>query len=305
MIFNSDLVDDLARQRVVLFLGAGVSASAQTQSGTRMLGWEAFLDACRADVAADISAQVRELLDKKDYLLACEVLQRALEERWPEKVRGEYGQKATPSPLHHALIKLRQRFILTTNFDKLIEIALDASDQDSSHYYTVISSIDDKVFKALKDHSGRYVIKIHGTVDDSEGLVFSRSEYIKLAFGNARYSLFLENLLLNYTFLFVGFSMDDPAITSLMEMYALKYELARPHYLISSDSVPQNIIDINKRLRKLNYINYDPVDHHKNLPPLIEALAERADIRRREIYAAAVAHHDTNAVVATQVSPSD
>lgn len=37
--FNSDLVDDLARQKVILFLGAGVSASATTRSGTRMKGW--------------------------------------------------------------------------------------------------------------------------------------------------------------------------------------------------------------------------------------------------------------------------
>jgi hypothetical protein len=42
-MFNTDLVDDLAGEKVVLFLGAGVSASAATASGGKIAGWEAFL----------------------------------------------------------------------------------------------------------------------------------------------------------------------------------------------------------------------------------------------------------------------
>ncbi|MDH8045799.1 SIR2 family protein, partial [Klebsiella pneumoniae] len=72
-----------------------------------------------------------------------------------------------------------------------------------------------------------YIIKIHGSIDDVSNIVFSRSQYIRLAFGNENYSLFLDSLLLNYTFLFVGFSMDDPAITSLMELYAYRYPRSR------------------------------------------------------------------------------
>ncbi|WP_227646137.1 SIR2 family protein, partial [Klebsiella pneumoniae] len=88
-------------------------------------------------------------------------------------------------------------------------------------------------------------------------MVFSRSQYIRLAFGNENYSLFLDSLLLNYTFLFVGFSMDDPAITSLMELYAYRYPRSRPHYIITSSNIPQNIREIHRRLRKLIVIPYN------------------------------------------------
>lgn len=79
--------------------------------------------------------------------------------------------------------------------------------------------------------------------------------------------------------------MDDPAIMSLMEMYSLRYPIARPHYIFVPRPIPQNIIEINKRLRKLVFIDYDPADNHAALPGLINKIAAASDARRREIFA--------------------
>lgn len=284
MLFNADLVDDLARQKVVLFLGAGVSSSAATRAGSPMKGWSAFLnEACR-NIDPLIAAEVSQLVADKDYLLACEILQTVHAEEWPNLVMAEYGQSAEPSPLHRALVLLDQRIILTTNFDKLLEAVWDNKFGNASHYPIVINGIPDKAFGILKDHGRRYIIKIHGTIDDAENVVFSRSQYVKSAFANPSYIGFLDNLLLNYTFLFVGFSMDDPAIISLMENYAFKYPKARPHYIFVPDGKSQRIIDINKRLRKLVSLSYDASNHHERLPQHIEDLAEQMNRRRGELY---------------------
>lgn len=283
--FNADLVDDLARQRVVLFLGAGVTASAVTRSGGRMKGWEAFLRACLSEVGPELKAQIEYLLDRKDFLLACELLQSSIGDRWPNLVRTEFNQMAEPSPLHAALISLAQRIILTTNFDKLIDTCWESKIGAGTHLPVVLNSIEPTIFNLLKDHSNKYLVKIHGSVDNTETLIFSRSEYIRLAFGNIVYSSFLEMLLLNYTFLFVGFSMEDPAIYSLMELYALRYPKARPHYLFAPKGVPDNILEINLRLRKLKIMQYDPSDGHAALPTLVNELAEAAQKRRRELLA--------------------
>jgi len=204
-LINADLIDDLAREKAVLFLGAGVSASAKTSTGGRIADWNSFLSSLCNDVAEPIASQVKALISAKDYLLAGEVLQSALAEGWEGKITEHFGQKATPSHLHAALIALRQRIILTTNFDKLLEVAFEQMDEADTHYPTVIAKMEDDVFRALKDHTRKYIIKIHGTVDDPSSRILSRSEYIRLAFGNSYYSGFLENLLLNYTFLFVAF----------------------------------------------------------------------------------------------------
>ncbi|XBW56795.1 SIR2 family protein [Dickeya fangzhongdai] len=102
---------------------------------------------------------------------------------------------------------------------------------------------------------------------------------MRLAFGNENHSLFLDSLLLNYTFLFVGFSMDDPAITSLMELYAYKYPKSRPHYIITSNKIPQNIRDIHRTLRKLIVIPYDQKNNHEELPKLIETMVGKVDLK--------------------------
>jgi hypothetical protein len=71
-----------------------------------------------------------------------------------------------------------------------------------------------------------------------------------------------------------------------MELYALRYEKARPHYLFAGSDIPQNLIDINRRLRKLQIIQYDGSNNHEKLPGVISSLSEQVYLRRREMLAA-------------------
>lgn len=286
MTFNSDLLRDLAEEKVVLFLGAGVSSSSVIGGEPAFKGWPKFLEDAALSRREDLKTQVVELINAKDYLLACQLLQDDYEDQWQDLVMAEYGKVAEPSRLHKALISLKQRLIITTNFDKLIETSWAQHVPIGSRSFKVIATIDERVFRCLKDYDTPYLIKLHGSVDNTSSLVFSRSEYIKLAFGNNRYASFLDAILLNYTILFVGFSMDDPAISSLMEMYTLNYPDARPHYIFAPEGGRQNIADINKRLRKLSMITYDSRDHHALLPNMIEELALAANEKRREILGA-------------------
>ncbi|AYH47853.1 hypothetical protein B6N31_09255 [Dickeya fangzhongdai] len=279
MIYNEDLINDLSQQKVVLFLGSGVSSSVNLDAVNRFKGWPDFLEDAAKDRNNTLKRQIKNLLKAKDYLLACELLQADYGDTWERKVTEEYGRAAQPSVLHKALISLRQRIILTTNFDKLVESAWASSLADGERHFKVISKVDNDIFKVLKEHDTSYIIKIHGSIDDVSNIVFSRSQYIRLAFGNENYSLFLDSLLLNYTFLFVGFSMDDPAITSLMELYAYKYPKSRPHYIITSNKIPQNIRDIHRTLRKLIVIPYDQKNNHEELPKLIETMVGKVDLK--------------------------
>ncbi len=282
-LFNPDLLTDLAYRKVVLFLGAGVSASAITTTGTKIAGWAAFLQDCTTGVPDPLKSQILVLIGEKDYLLACELLQQHHKDDWIRLVSKEFGQKAQPSALHRAILNLKQRVILTTNFDKLIDIAWSEVANGGTHFPTTITKIDSKIFRILKEHEENYLLKIHGTVDDPDSLIFSRSEYIRMAFGNRDYSNFIDSLLLNYTFLFVGFSMDDPAITSLMEMYALRYPSARPHYIFSPQGMPENIIKIYKDLRKLVVLPYDDANNHEKLPEIISELGRQSWERYRRL----------------------
>lgn len=281
---NADLVDDLARQRVVLFLGSGVSASATTNSGHKIRQWEPFLRHCVTQIEdSSASSLVSSLLDSKDYLLACEVLRRKLGDRWPQLLHEEFAQIAAPSSLHKALIKLDQRIVVTTNFDKMIESSFEQG--GSTHYPKVITRLDPEAFKMLRDDR-RYLVKIHGTIDDEKSFIFTKSEYIERAFENWVYAEFLRVLLSTHTVLFVGFSMSDPAISSLVEQYAFRFPDGRPHYIIQAGPVDPLIIEINRSLRKLYAIEYDPVNSHEQLVFVIDEMFRRMTSRRAELVAA-------------------
>ena len=74
-IYNEDLINDLAQQKVVLFLGAGVSSSVNLDADNRFKGWPTFLEDASNDREPSLKKQIKKLLSSKDYLLACELLQ--------------------------------------------------------------------------------------------------------------------------------------------------------------------------------------------------------------------------------------
>ncbi|GAB3666784.1 SIR2 family protein [Ramlibacter alkalitolerans] len=287
-MINNDLLRDLAEDKVVLFLGAGVSASSLIDDRPAFKGWPEFLAGAAESRESALRDQVKRLIGAKDYLLACQLLQDSYEHEWQELITAEYGKVAQPSRLHDSTISLKQRLVVTTNFDKLLETAWANSISAGARSFKVISAVEEGVFRCLKDYDTPYLIKIHGSVDDTSSMVFSRSEYIKLAFANTRYSNFIDALLLNYTILFIGFSMEDPAISALMELYAFNYPGARPHYIMAPQGGGSNIAEINKRLRKLSMIEYDPVNNHEELPVMIAAMANAAKSKKREILAARI-----------------
>ncbi|MCW0321005.1 SIR2 family NAD-dependent protein deacylase [Pantoea dispersa] len=282
---NDDLIKDLSLKKVVLFIGSGVSSSATLEEKDRFKGWGDFLSAAAQDREEPLRKQIKDLISARDYLLACELLQESYAESWEMKVSEEYGRAASPSKLHKSIISLKQRILITTNFDKLLEDAWSESLANGERHYKVISGINNDSFKVLKDHDTAYLIKIHGSIDDFSKIVFSRSQYIKLAFGNDNYSSFIESLLLNYTFHFIGFSMDDPAILSIMEMYALKYPNSRPHYIFTSDSNHENINKIHRALRKLIVLPYSDENNHAELPLIIDKMAQDAEVKKKEFIA--------------------
>lgn len=285
--FNADLVDDLARRKGVLFLGSGVSASSSTRDGAPIRTWTAFLKgATKLLKNAQLRKAVAQLIDANDLLLAAEVLKHELDRKWDSLLEEEFARAGDPSPLHSALLALDQRIIITTNFDKILDAAL-MNNGASSHYPSIVPKIDASVFRILRDERS-YIVKMHGTIDDRSSLVFTKSEYLERAYGNWAYQTFLTALLLTHTFLFVGFSMTDPAVSLAVELYAHKYQDSRPHYIILPEPVPESVRDISKRLRKLYLITYDPRNRHSKLPRLVDRLAKLVQARSREIAAAAV-----------------
>lgn len=278
-MFNQDLIDDIVKGKFILFLGAGVSKAAKLSVDNDYIkDWGQFLSHAN-DFIPDIKLKkiISSQLKNNDYLMAAELLREALDDQWPALIQKEFSKRGAESNLHKALLRLRPRIIVTTNFDKLVENFWEEYNPN------IITKVDGEAFKIFRDES-KYLLKIHGSVDDPSAVVFDKTSFQKSAFSNYFYNDFLSTLLLTHTFVFVGVSMSDPAINMVVENYAFRYPKNRPHYLIQSGKPEPEIEEIWKKIRKLYVLRYPSTKDYSGLPALINNLADRVDGRRKIIF---------------------
>lgn len=283
--FSGDLIDDLAHRSVVLFLGSGVSASSTLQDGSRMKTWDSFLREILSELPPITASVCEKFLDEERYLEACEVIKEAIEiDEWDRRCEAEFFKSAKYSSLHEALVKLDQRLVVTTNFDKLYESAWSAINAGLAYFPGVTYVIDRDIFSTFRSNRS-HIIKLHGSIDDLSSMVFSYSDYAKKAFGNSEYQKFLDLIFIKYTVLFVGFSMKDPAIRSVLQRYAANYPKGRPHYIFTPENPSPEEERIEKRFNKLTLIKYDKSDGHKELVEKLRRLNLEVLAKRKEYLA--------------------
>jgi hypothetical protein len=160
-----------------LLLGSGVSRAAQIPTG-----WEITLDLVRRQAEAagetavtDFVSWYRERHQKEPNYsdLLDEMAPTAAERQLllrpyiePSEAERAEGLRA-PTVAHHAIADLAAkgfiRVIITTNFDRLMEAALEAA----GVVPTVISSVDQLDGAMPLMHSGCYVLKVHGDYLDT------------------------------------------------------------------------------------------------------------------------------------------
>ena len=113
-----DIIEKIAKRKVVLFLGAGVSANAISEKGDkRPPTWEQFLN-------KGISEVTDENIVEKDYLTACEVLVNQIgNERFERIAREEFlTPKYKSHRIHENILKLDSKIVITPNVDKIYEV---------------------------------------------------------------------------------------------------------------------------------------------------------------------------------------
>lgn len=105
------------------------------------------------------------------------------------------------NPIDDEIFNLLPHHIITTNYDQLLE----NSDNSNTPLYTVVSKDSDLLSKA----SERYIIKMHGDLSSPETIVLKESDYINYEQEHPLICTYIKSLLVNHTFLFLGYSLND------------------------------------------------------------------------------------------------
>jgi hypothetical protein len=272
------LVQEVAARRCVLFLGAGVSASAKTADGVRPKTWQAFLEKarCLVPVKAD-QERIKRLINHGDLLLALEAIKRDADPHDYQKLLNDefHRPQFQPGELHRTILRLDSRLVITVNFDKIYENCCLAHSNEAIKVVTYNSG---SLFDEIRSEQ-RLLIKAHGSIDDVDKMIFSRSQYREAKFLHPNFYRLLEAIFLTHTALFIGCGLNDPDIMLVLEDVKRVSSSSKPHYALAlrrpDDKYKVKNLDDIYNIRVLEY----RPDHGALLASL-QDLLERVDVIR-------------------------
>ncbi|MEL4402776.1 SIR2 family protein [Shewanella algae] len=275
-----EVLSDIARRRCVLFLGSGISLNSVNVNGRRPKTWLSFLESTLEDI--NPKAHIKKLLKDSDYLTACEVIKRELgKEEFTRVVREEFLTPAyQPAEIHKVIFALDSRVVATPNFDKIYETY---ANSEANGSIVVKQHYDADIISSIRG-SERLILKVHGTIDSPNNLIFTRAEYAE---ARTKYSTFyevLEALALTHTFVFLGCGVNDPDIKLLLEDTLFKHSSSRCHVMLLPKKALHNaVVEVIQDTMNLNIIQYSDKDNHKELLESLRELVQLVEMEREEL----------------------
>jgi hypothetical protein len=220
--WERELEQALGEGPCVVFVGAGLSHGAGLPNWRELLGHlagELGLDPEGRHDDLDLAQWYREKFG--DQALA-----KVIADRFSRPAHA-----ARPTLAHYLLLNLPTRLVLTTNYDDLLEQAL----LGLKRYPVRIARDVDVARTALGE--GTCVVKLHGDADSPLEVVLCRDDYEAFFERRPAMTHLLRGLLLNHTFLFVGYSLRDPNFRSIFaEVGRILRDGRRPAFATTFDA---------------------------------------------------------------------
>ena len=199
--------------RLVVFVGAGVSKNSDIPT------WHELI----REIAKKIHYSRCDYCKRRNEKCTAEECKERYTYTQEELLRiPEYYYQSDTSENHHEYYKLISdalsgssgsnliddevfnllpHHIITTNYDCLLE----RSNNVNAQLYTVVGQDSD----LLSRTSERYIIKMHGSLEKPESIVLKESDYINYEQNYPLISTLIRSLLINHTFIFLGYSLND------------------------------------------------------------------------------------------------
>jgi hypothetical protein len=274
-----DLLKQVARRNVVLFVGAGVSMGSTNAAGQRPLGWKDLLRNLGNEIcdASEMRTEVGPMIDRGEFLLAAEFIKYTATKtgnsnHYRDTIKrfcdGPDGDKFSPSELHNALMDLDPAIIVTTNFDKILE-------RTAGEGYHALAFHETEIDNVVRQ-ANNLILKLHGTVNHSARLVFTQSEYTLLRRDGALALEVLQSLLLTKMALFVGYSFNDPDLKLILETIFGVPGRGPGHVLVMNGKIPDFQQELFTGVYGLNVLSYPAGEHGELLDGIRELAAALA-----------------------------
>ena len=277
------LIDDLVKGRCVVFLGSGVSSNAQNAAGARPKTWRALLEDANGRIADMAKRKViSDCLARYDYLMACELVKRAMgEDTFKDFLRDEFQTpRFIAAEVHKDIFKLDAPVVITPNFDKIYDTYVTT---EAVGTIPILSYNSNSIIDNIRSGTP-IVLKIHGTIDDRNNLIFSKKDYAEARSKHAPFYKLLESMILTKTFLFLGAGLNDPDIQLLLENYSFQYGHTRKHYfVIHNQEYSDDELAVYSETLNLTFLKYEwkkRVKSHQDFLDSIHDLVAQVEAKK-------------------------
>lgn len=233
------LAEELEKGKLVVFVGAGVSKN----SG--LLEWEELIKDY-----ADYRG-IKEFTSKQFLTIPEEVFERYGSLKYYEIAEKRFLGKYVPNSIHRILKKMKLTYIITTNYDTLIE--------DEIKNLQIVSKDEDLPYT----NSNRMLIKMHGDFEN-KNIVLKKSDYDNYEKNFQLISTLVKGLFTTNTVLFIGYSYSDTNVQQIMNwIKEILKEKTRKAFLVEftneDNKEEENGEQINKISLKILNDNNDEV----------------------------------------------
>jgi hypothetical protein len=200
-----------------IFAGAGLSRSAG------FVDWRGLLKGIADELGLDIDRET-DLISVAQFHVNRHGGNRG---HLNKAILEEFPVDKTPTEKHRLLSRLPISTWWTTNYDKLIERALETEERIPDIKYDI------KQLAHSKPRRDVTLYKMHGDIDHPASAIITRDDYESYAHERGLFLDVLAGDLISKTFLFIGFSFTDPNFSQVLSRIRVRLrDNQRPHYAI-------------------------------------------------------------------------
>ena len=239
-MYKKIIKEAVNQNKLAIFVGSGVSKNSDLPD------WGELIETLKKEL--DIK--------ETDYLKVAQLYYLAVGEvTYLQNIKKYFNVKAEPSNIHKYIFKLKPKYIITTNWDTLLE------DYDSltGKQYKIIASNKDLVSSNID----KMIIKMHGDFKN-EKFVFKEDDYINYSKDFPLIENFVKSILSTHTILFIGYSYSDINLKYIFKWIQNSSDLQPPmFYLTFEDNPHQKKYLSNYKIETIVIPKYDKKSDYK------------------------------------------
>lgn len=272
----TELIEKISQDKCAVYVGAGLSMGAGLPSWENllqdMINWS-------LNYSIPLPKEVlQKMIGEGKFLKVANIIVKKMgSQRFVEflvSVFRKHGLK--PTEAHLLLPKIPFTSVLTSNYDKLIESAYTIVREGESVPVFTHSNHKDLATVLYSDEF--HITKTHGNIDDIESVVLSLEDYQKLMQSNEPYKIYLQNIFTTKTVLFLGFSLNDPDLNSILD--GLRVHLKKitpPHYaLIEANMISEIEAEELRDSYNIHVLRYKASSHsHPEVTEFLREIGEK------------------------------